>query len=400
VNMSKAPQSKEPGAAIVLVVLAVVILFLMGVGLLSLGLRSRMLAIRTASGIKARCAADAGLTKAVFEMNEKLKTKPWDSSTLPEADEQLFDATFSYTVTGDIGSGYIIESIGRSGQAEKRVYAEIELQGLFEISILTQGDLVLKSNTLIGGYNSLDPNDTDVEVKIATSSVLADGIVLNSGVVVDGDVLVGVGGDVDMVIKDLGGTTGARYPMLEEPVFPEVTPPELADKGNIELENGGTRTINPADSGEYTEIILKNDAILKIDGEDVVLYVTGDIDLGQDSEIKIEEGASLTLYLDGDFEAGNSAGINNKNSPTKFKLYGTGEAGQCLDLKAKSENFGAVYAPDAVIIVRADGDVYGSLVAEELEFKAGSDFYYDEALRNVGVDDEGVRFVIKGWREE
>lgn len=395
-------KTRESGAAVVLVLMAVVMLFVMGVGLLSLGLRSRVLVIRTASEIKARCAADAGLTKAVFGMNEKLRVKPWDGSSLPLAVDEVLpnsDATFSYTVTGDIANGYIIESIGKSGHAEKRVYAEIELQGLFEISLLTRGDLILKSDTLIDGYNSLDPDDTDVEVKIATNSILPDCIVLNSGVVVDGDVLVGVGGDVDTVIKDLGGTTGIRYPMLEEPIFPEVVPPELTDKGKIDLKKE-TETIGPADSGEYSEITLKNGAILVIDGGDVVLYVTEGIDLGQNCEIKIEEGASLTLYLDGDMKADNNAGINNKNSPTKFKLYGIGKEGQYLDLKAKSESFGAVYAPDAVIIVRADGDVYGSLVAEEFEFKAGSDFYYDEALRNVGVNDEGVRFVIKGWREE
>lgn len=52
------------------------ILLAMSVGLLSLGLNSRIYSMRTASDIAARCAADAGLTMAVFEMNEKLKVKP------------------------------------------------------------------------------------------------------------------------------------------------------------------------------------------------------------------------------------------------------------------------------------------------------------------------------------
>ena len=78
-------QSKRKGSVIVLMLLAVVVLSVMGVGLLSLGLRGRTIAIRNTSKIAARCAADAGLTKAVFEMNEKLKVKPWDGSTLPQA---------------------------------------------------------------------------------------------------------------------------------------------------------------------------------------------------------------------------------------------------------------------------------------------------------------------------
>ena len=108
------------GSALALILATMVILLLIGTSLLSLGLHGQTLGIRTSKEIAARCAADAGLTKAIFEMNEKLKVKPWDDSILPETtDESLTnsDAAFSYTVTGDIDSGYIIESIGRSGRA-------------------------------------------------------------------------------------------------------------------------------------------------------------------------------------------------------------------------------------------------------------------------------------------
>ncbi len=83
--MKKLLQSKKRGSAIPLAVVAVVILLAMGMGLLRLGLNSRIFSIRTTSDIAARSAADAGLTKALFEMNEKLQVKPWDDSTLPQA---------------------------------------------------------------------------------------------------------------------------------------------------------------------------------------------------------------------------------------------------------------------------------------------------------------------------
>jgi hypothetical protein len=33
-------------------------------------------------------------------------------------------------------------------------------------------------------------------------------------------------------------------------------------------------------------------------------------------------------------------------------------------------------------------------------FKSGCNFYYDEALKDASVNDEGVRLVIERWSEE
>ncbi len=400
-------QSKNSGSALVMVLIVVVLLSVMGTGLLDLGRHSRVFAARNVTEISARCAADAGLTRAVFEMNEQLKVEPWDDSTLPlGADVTLPNsyAVFSYTVTGDVGSGYIIESTGNAGQAVKTVNCALRLQGPFESAIATQQAIVLKDGTLVDGYNSLDPEDSDVGVKIGTNDTASDSIVLNFGVNINGSVFVGVGGDTEDVIKDLGATvTGGEYILCEELSFPSVTAPVLPDMGADIETKGQTLTIGPADSGKYGDVELKRDAnpgILEVAGGDVVLYVTGDITLGQDCEIKIKEGASLVLYLDGDLDVRNNAGINNENSPTNFKLYGTSEGSQTLDIKAKGDFYGAVYAPNATVTIMSGGDVYGSITAKNFELKSGGNFYYDKALRNVDLDDDVVRFVVKQWGEE
>jgi len=81
--VKKLPQSKKRGSAIPLAMVVVMILLAMGTGLLSLGLHGRIISIRTSSDIAARSAADAGLIKAIFEMNEKLKVESWNDSSLP-----------------------------------------------------------------------------------------------------------------------------------------------------------------------------------------------------------------------------------------------------------------------------------------------------------------------------
>ncbi|MGB2807241.1 MAG: collagen-binding domain-containing protein, partial [Sedimentisphaerales bacterium] len=398
-------KSKRTGFTIPLVMCVIILVLIMGNGLLSLGQHRRTFGVLTCSGISARSAADAGVTKALFEMNRKLKVKPWDNSILPQATDEILPntgATYSYKVTANPGSGYAVESIGRSGLEQNIIQCTLVLKGPFEHALLTKKDLVLKSDTLVQGYNSGDPLDTDIEVIVATQSTVPGAMILNNGVGVDGDVAVGAGGSVDTVIKDLGASMHKKYAMLQNVDLPVPTPPALESKGSITLQ-GKTSTIGPGDSGQYSMIDVKratNPGILEVSGGDVVLYVTGNLGLGQDCEIIIKEGASLTLYLDGDMIADNSAGINNENDPSSLKLYGTSTGEQSLILKAKSDILGAIYAPNANITVMAKTDIRGSLIAKSFELKNGGDFYYDEALRKVTTEDDVVHFVIIKWSEQ
>ena len=140
-------QRRRPGFALGLIVIALIVLLVTGVGLLSVGMRRREFGIKNTSGIAARCSADAGLTKALFEMNEKLKVKPWDDSSLPQATNISLpncDAVFSYKVTGDLGSGYKIQSTGNSDQAQRTVTCTLQLQGPFESAIFTKQYIYMK----------------------------------------------------------------------------------------------------------------------------------------------------------------------------------------------------------------------------------------------------------------
>ncbi|HUW20855.1 MAG TPA: collagen-binding domain-containing protein [Sedimentisphaerales bacterium] len=380
----KSLKSRVRGSALVVVLFAVVILLLTGGGLLSLGLQGRLQAIRSSTEIAARCAADAGLTKALFEMNEKLKLASWDNSALPEVlNETLLncDATFNYKVTGDLSSGYTVESIGKSGHAQKRVVATLRLKGLFDSGILAKQTIQLYNGAIVDAYDSSNPGTTDVPVQVATTSSDAGSISLKSGSSVDGEVLVGV-----------------------DAYFPIITPPLLPDMGTaIEVQNE-TLAIGTADSGKYTGVILKTGAILVVDDAgaqpgEVVLYVTGDVLMGQGCELVIKPGTSLTLYLDGDFIANNSCGVNNESEDsTAFTLYGTG-VDQTLELKAKTDWYGAVYAPNADVIIKSGAEVYGSFVCASFEAKEGGLIIYDAALRDVNVNDIGAFFVVDRWQE-
>jgi hypothetical protein len=393
-----------------LAMLTILLLLAAGVALLSLGLNTRVYAMRTASDIEARCAADAGLTIALHEMNQKLQVKPWDDAVLPEANGVSLpysDGVFSYSVTGDLSGGYTILSYGQCGPTRKFVRATIGLRGVFEHAILTKSTLTLKSGTSVDGFNSLNPLDTSFDVDIGTQSTADSSIVLNSGVVVNGDIVVGTGGNPDTAIKDLGATTtGLQYPGTEQDPLPRIAAPaNLFDQHTDITVQGQTAVLTPTANGQYSQIVLKQGTVparLEISGGDVVLHVTGDVQLGQSCEIVVKDGSTLTLYVDGNINCRESSGINPEYpaQPVQtLQIYATGDGAQLFDLKAKSQWTGVVYAPNATVNLYAGADAYGAFVADTFEFKAGGNYHYDEALRNVQVDNNGVRFVVTRWQE-
>jgi len=402
-SLNKLLKSKKHGSVMALVLVAVVLLLVMGIGLLSLGQHSRIFAVQTSSEIAARCAADAGLIKALHEMNSKLEDKTWSDSTLPGTTAELLpnsNATFSYEITGDQSSGFNIQSTGNFGRAQKTVNADLQLKGLFEYAIFTQGVLALRNGTTISGYN-FDADDEPL--KVGTNSTAAGSVEMKNGVTIDGDVAVGVGGDDDTVInsKTEATITGDTYALNEEHKLPSITVPDnlisLPSQGVI----ASPTTITT--SAKYDSINLGNSEIITIDGS-VMLYVVGDVILDNSAELQIvapqtNPNASLVLYLGGNIIMQNGGTINNlAKNPTKLKVYALDS---CTDISFKNSGnfYGAIYAPAADVHQYNSVQLYGAIVANNFTQDVNADVYYDASLRDASLSDEGARFVIKKWSE-
>ena len=440
-------RSKRTGSVMALVLFAIILLFLSGIGVLSLGQNTRIFSIRTAAEIVARSAADDGITKALWQLNWNLEDG-WAKYPLPY--ENLTElpncngATYSYIVvkakvpSGDAGlidfvgrayptalkdGDYVVRSIGRYNGAEKVIYATLRLRGAGDSCVIVRDSLTLKAGTIVDGRDSRDPTNLnpDVLTEIGTTSNDAGKVILNNGVTLDGNILVGVDGVPATVIKDLGAVvTGDKYPMIEEPEFPYIYPPALPDYGKDKLDaKGKDRIITAANNGRYSMIDLQSEGIdrparLIVESGDVVLHLTNTaankpaISLGNNCEIVIMPGATLNLYVDGAIDSKEGSGFNNMGTPPQLKIWGNwrpdvtgGEIAQKWTINAKSEYFGQIYAPSADVTVNAKGDLYGAFTSNSFEMKSGGNLYYDGALRDVDLTkDPGVRFVLMRWYEQ
>ncbi|MHC4113540.1 MAG: hypothetical protein ACYSUY_20895, partial [Planctomycetota bacterium] len=326
-------QLKTDGFAIATVLCVVVLLLILGAGLLSAGMHQRMRSVRTSSEIIARSSADAGLTKALAEMNNMLNLKTFNDASLPYSiDERLpnCDSTFSYNVgkitLADGNDLYMIKSTGKSNRTQKTVNCTLEMKGIFEYAIYVAENLTLRSGTTISAYNQ---GADDPPLQIGTNSTDSGAVTCKTGVTIDGDIVIGPGGDPDTVINDTteASITGETYPSLIKNKTPNINVPQtLADM----VSSGAIdSTITLSSTAKYDSINLtgasgdpnKVDKVT-IDGS-VKIYVTGDLRLGNGDEVEILPNASLIVFLGGNLYVDNSGGINNlTKDPKKLKIYG------------------------------------------------------------------------------
>ena len=380
-----------------LAVLVIVIACVIGMGLLGMGSGKRLMSVRTNTRLLARAAADAGIEKALYEMNESLKVKPWDSSVLPSVtgeDLPHSGAVYDYQVTGTIGSGYSMQSTGVCSSAVKTVTCDLELKGVFDYALLTKYGMILANGSTVDWVNFGADDDL---LKIGTQDTTAGALELKNDSVINGDVVCGAGGDPSIVVKDQGANiTGDIYSTPMEQELPSVSVPTwlalLPSQGDIEDPNTITT------SGKYDSINLGNSEVLTISGP-VTLYITDDIILGNGAAIEINPNSSLTLYIGGDLEGKNSSGFNNlTEDSTTLKIYALDTCDD-IEFKNNSDFYGALYSPDSDIILHNTSDMYGSIIGETYDQRNSGTFYYDAALREVSTDDEAVRFVIRNWSE-
>jgi hypothetical protein len=409
-------RKNRKGMVLPLVVTLGIILAILGIGLLQLGFGSTLMSTITTAGISARAAADAGLTHAVYEMNRRFEFGvTWDNSWLPHSSGKVSldnaDTAFSYTIQGPVtdpisGDSYWeIVSTGKSSRQTKTVHARLKVTNLFDYALIVNEEIILKADTLVDAYDSAlgyDPTDPSPFFMIGTNSIEtppAGGITLNNGVVIQGDVLVGVGGNPEEIIVDHGATTGNRFALQTPFTFETIPVPDTGPSlGSINDPNTKIGATGITTLAKYDNIDLPHDGILDIEG-DVYLHITGDLTLGQGAEMRILPGSVAQIYLDGDLVGGNSNGINNMTLvPGNLRLFGTGATAQKWTIQNAGAFYGGYYAPMADIIFKANADLFGSVSGHSFDLRNTGNMHYDTRLSGLLGFDTGFR--IDRWWEE
>ncbi len=418
------------GSILAFILVISVCLAIIGWDMLQMGFGSRLNSAISASRISAREAADAGIAKALYELNYHFDIfkngSGWsepvsgnDTLYNSKANYSYVISTYNYSssVSTPYSGNYLIESIGTSGGESVKVCAVTGVRNSFGYAVIVTDKIELKEKAFIDGYDSnLGPYD---EINNSGIPVLVIGttyaghdyrIFLRNYVTVKGDVIVGVGGNPDEIIWDEatpGATTGPRYAMNEAWEFETIDVPDCGPS----LGNLNTKDFTPVYTiGEpgvvtnvmYDNILIPNGGVLKIVG-DVNLCITDTLDLDQGAQLIVEDEpwSSVKIYLYGGLSVGQSALINNETKkPRNFWLFGTGTspAGENWTINNGGNYYGVYYGPNANINVKQSAVFYGSISGNNFILAQSGMVHYDKDLENVSQYDIG--FGIDRWWEE
>jgi hypothetical protein len=389
-------QKYERGSIVGLVLVIGVCLAIIGWGMLHMGFGSRVNSAKNTSTVIAREAADAGLTEALHYLNERLFSGSMDFSGIDANDVQLnplsSQPTYSYIVEPNNITTVLIHSTGYYRGQTRRVHAVTSLKSIWDNQFYGKLGGEIGSNVEVG----VEPNDSGILFQFRTDSDNQGAIKIHPNVEFNGSIVVGPGGDPDIVISDKSDTEiyGPTYAASEYLDFPYETVPEVIDS-NFPPSSGGITTI-PAGMYGFGQIIIGNSEKIYIDG--AVTISTNSVEIKNGGEIRILSGGSLALYIDGSFIAKEGSYIYNDDmEAARMKIYGS-ENCTLVEIKNSGDFYGAIYAPNAKLDIKNSGDYVGSFIGSTIDVNNSGRLIFDASLSNP-VEEPGY-FVVTRWWEE
>lgn len=194
--------------------------------------------------------------------------------------------------------------------------------------------------------------------------------------------------------------------------FDPVTPPSSAYIGlgtitnTLTLPRGGDTVSGDGYYYYEADSIAFNNKVLTISGK-VILKLNNTstaIDIGGGSgELHIDSGSSLAIYASGDIKIAGNGVMNGStttasaNQPANFMIWGTKTSGtQNIQIAGNGVLSAVVYAPQGSVQINGNGDVCGSVVANDITVVGNATFHYDESLSDL---DAGNPYGITRWKE-
>jgi hypothetical protein len=381
------------------------VLSILGLAILRLGMDARIKAAYATSEMSARSAADAGLSQAIGLLNKKIESEiVWDDSDLPSSEETLLpncNASYSFTIDGDSDSGYTVKSVGEANGKVKTVSTALKLKGLYDYAIFANSNIELKMGTTIDGFNY---NADDPLLQIGTNSIAEDAVGLKSFITVEGDVVIGPGGNPDIVVDNkLDATVTGDFvnlPQLWNLPMIEV-PESLANMPSNGTISGGEVITT---SGKYDDIHMTGTNNKVTINGNVSLYIVGNAAVGNTNIIEIVDlvtnpDSSLTLYLGGTYlQRSDSHIINHTKDPKRLTIIGL-KGCTSMSFNGESTFYGTIYAPYSDLHMLNSVEIFGSVIVNHFEQHVSADFHYDASLQEVTINDIGAYFAVSRWNE-
>lgn len=146
-----------------------------------------------------------------------------------------------------------------------------------------------------------------------------------------------------------------------------------------QLENFTTTQLS-LPCGRFYLTKINGGSLTIIAGGRTALFVGGDVTLMQDLTVQLADGAELDLFIAGGLSVGGTVNVGSQAQPNRARMY----VGGTVQLGATGTFGGNFYAPDAILQVSADLEIFGSLFVRAVSASGHVKVHYDTDVLGAG----------------
>lgn len=386
----------EEGIALVITLLVMTILLIMGTAFMSISSTETLIAINERNRLQAYHLAEAAADLAIARLNVNAGfTGSGVQSLLPIG---TYDVTVTTPVTNPdqriIAAMGCVRNCTTIGNSVARVTMEVERTSPFQFGLFGLNVIKLQSlgtGVVVDSYDSslgpYDPANSGFEGHIHSNGnieVEANSTVKGNAAA-GGTITVGAGstitGTTTAGVSSIAVVTNITYPSCGGYVT-GVNPPAAYDGASCNLTVGNNQTVT-LDPGTYA---------------------FNRVDVGSNG--KLAMNGPVTIYMTDQFKAQSGAVINTSKIPGNlmiFSLYdGTDGNGTDAMMMASGsgEFYAGIYALDGEVEFNNGGwQIFGAIVAKEIDIENGSLFHFDKAITQASNPAGKFRPLAGSWRE-
>lgn len=303
---------------------------------------------------------------------------------------------------------YSVVSTGVDGDDRQRLRMMIgeAPNGLFQFAAFGDEGVELRSNALIDSYDSragaYGEGLPDGSLNITHNGDVGSNqdFWMRSNTTVYGDVIYGQGYSLNAhPTAYVSGVTVESPDPVELP--PIEIPADIATTGN--LSSTSDVEWGPGDIG-YSAVEMAGGTTLRIVGParvsiDSLMMTTG-------STLVLDaSGGPIDLWCGDDFILeSNSTVVTTTNSAADVNLWLDAinmdvppSQAETIQLSSNSEFVGAIYAPNASISLDSNFNIFGGVMAGELDLSSNGEIHFDDALRYED-DGAGAEYDVLLWQ--
>jgi hypothetical protein len=305
------------------------------------------------------------------------------------------DATYFVDATDVNSDVKNMTATARSGLGQCRIEMVVEkhVTPFFQYAAFGDTFLNMDSNAKVDSYDSnLGTYASQVSGSGSSAHAAANGDIGSNGNILMkqnsktwGDAAPGPG----MTTTVLGNAVlaGTSNPQSKPKELPPVVVPVIPSTGSL---TAGNQTL-PAGSYHFTNLVVSNNKVLTVNGPATI--VADNLQLKSNSQLKINaSNGPVTVYVIDDFKLESNAiafPTSQKPGDLTFKLQTDNIQNPDLIidlddvvLNSNTKVWGTIYAPNAKIEVDSNFELFGAIIASELDLDSNSFVHFDEQLLN------------------